>query len=342
MKAFHGRVNAWEIWNEEPSPSWWTGSIAQYAGLVKAAYPAIKSADPKATVVARRQQPTSGSTTLYADGIKGYFDADAIHTDTACNVTSPYVYEYNRDTTTVNQYFFLGFTGTHSIMAAHGDGAKAIYMTELGWSSTSAECTTGALGGPEAGGRHRADAGDLPHAGLSLPGAAAVLLRQGRDVVRALQRRQLDRTAGQLRPARHDLRSPSPRSTRSSTVSLHGDQQSGPCGNFSPPRITILHPTPHTHFSGPLKIAVAASSPANGVREITIYLTRRSREHFGAKGFPATLHASLTWLGARNLHAGRHKIKVVVIDKLGNVATKTFYVVHTASRSHARHTAAHH
>ena len=35
-------------------------------------------------------------------------------------------------------------------MVAAGDGAKPIYMTELGWSSTSAECETGALGGPEA------------------------------------------------------------------------------------------------------------------------------------------------------------------------------------------------
>jgi hypothetical protein len=125
--------------------------------------------------------------------------------------------------------------------------------------------------------------------------------------------------------------------------SLHGDQQSGPCGNFSPPKITILHPTPNSRYSGPLRIAVSASSPSNGVREITIDLTRHTREHFGArKGFPATLKASLTWLGAKKLGAGPHKIKVIVIDKLGNVAKMSFSVVHMAPSRHPAHHPAQH
>ena len=37
-------------------------------------------------------------------------------------------------------------------MAAHGDGSKPIYMTEIGWSSTDAECQTGAWAGQKAAG----------------------------------------------------------------------------------------------------------------------------------------------------------------------------------------------
>src|ERR1019366_7015250 len=61
------------------------------------------------------------------------------------------------------------------------------------------------LGRPEAGGRDRADAGHLSPTGLPLSRPAPVLIRQGRDVVRPVQRHNLDRAARQLRPAKHRL-----------------------------------------------------------------------------------------------------------------------------------------
>ncbi|HEY1776564.1 MAG TPA: hypothetical protein VGG41_10445 [Solirubrobacteraceae bacterium] len=340
VTAFHDRVDAWEIWNEEPSPNWWSGSIAQYADLVKAAYPAIKAADPKAIVILGANSPEWLST-LYADGIKGYFDDDAIHTDTACNVTSPYIYEYNRDTTTVNQYFFLGFTGTHSIMAAHGDGSKGIYMTEIGWASTTSECSTGVWAGKKLAGVTETTQATY------LTQAYHCLAQPQYSYIRAAMWFELYNAANSTAPLdNYGLLStsfaPKPAFAAFEAVSLHGDTQSGSCGNFKGPKIKILHPTPHTHFSGPLKIAVSASSPGNGVREITIELTKHSREHFGAKGFPATLHAALTWHGAKKLHAGPHKIKIVVIDKLGNTSTRTLVVVHKGKHRKSRHTAAHH
>ncbi|HXR14371.1 MAG TPA: hypothetical protein VN740_06890 [Solirubrobacteraceae bacterium] len=340
VTVFHGRVTAWEIWNEESASSWWNGTIAQYADLARAAYPAIKAADPAATVVLGANSP-EWLTQLYADGIKGYFDADAIHTDTACNVTSPYIYEYNRDTTTVNQYFFLGFTGVHAIMAAHGDASKSIYMTELGWSSTSAECQTGLWSGKKLAG-----VTDQTQA-TYLTQAYHCLAQPRYSYVKAAMWFELYNNGNSSAPLDNygllttDY-SPKPAFNAFQQESLQGDQQSGPCGNFSAPKITILHPTPNSRYSGPLRIAVSASSPANGVREITIDLSKHSSEHFGAKGFPATLHASLTWLGAKRLRAGPHKIKVVVIDKLGNVATRTFSVVHMAAPPQSAHRPAHH
>ena len=35
VNAFGTRVDAWEIWNEEDSTAWWTGTPAQYAGLLR-------------------------------------------------------------------------------------------------------------------------------------------------------------------------------------------------------------------------------------------------------------------------------------------------------------------
>jgi hypothetical protein len=342
VTAFHGRVNAWEIWNEESSPNWWSGSVAQFAALMKAAYPAIKSADPKAVVIMGANSPEMLAA-LYGDGIKGYFDGDAVHTDTACNITSPYIYEYNRDTTTVNQYFFLGFTGIHAIMAAHGDGSKPIYMTEIGWSSTDAECQTGEWAGQKVAGVSEATQAQY------LMQAYHCLAQPKYSYVKAAMWFELanggnDSAAEDNYGLLNANLTPKPAFPAFEQVSTHRDTASGSCGNFAGPRIRILHPTPGKRFSGPLRIAVAASSPANGVREITIELTGHSREHFGpkkGKRFPTTLRASLTWNGASRLRAGPHRIKVIVIDKLGNVSTRTFDVVHMPGRRAPRHQAHH-
>src|SRR5271167_2917935 len=91
-----GRVSAFEIWNEEDSPSWWTGAPdpAAYAQLLKATYPVVKAADPSATIVlgglTGNDYPFLEQ--VYAAGGKGSFDVVAVHTDTACNVLSPYVF----------------------------------------------------------------------------------------------------------------------------------------------------------------------------------------------------------------------------------------------------------
>jgi hypothetical protein len=154
VSAFGHRVTAWEIWNEEDSTSWWSGTPAQYVGLLHAAYAAVKSIDPSATVIlgglTGNDSPYLAA--LYAAGAGGSFDAVGVHTDTACNIASPYDYEYNRGTKTINQYFFLGFTSVHATMVANGDGAKPIYMTELGWSATSAECNVGHWAGQKLAG----------------------------------------------------------------------------------------------------------------------------------------------------------------------------------------------
>jgi hypothetical protein len=335
VNAFHGRVTAWEIWNEEDSPTWWGGTPAQYVTLLKAAYTAVKSADPRATVIIGGLTGNDGAylSQLYAAGARGYFDAVGVHTDTGCNITSPTIFEYNRGTRVVNQYFFLGFISIHAVMVGAGDGAKPVYMTELGWSSTTAECTTGAWAGKKL-------AGVTPQTQATyLKQAYHCLAQPQYSYVKVAMWFELFNGGNSTTPLNnfgllnHDY-SPKPAFAAFQQESLHGDQLSGPCGNFAAPVIRILRPTSGLHYSGPLRIAVAASSPANGVREITIQLTRRIRVHFVSKGFPANFSGTIAWQAAKTLKPGPHTIKVIVIDKLGNIATTTIKVVRMQGKPH--------
>ena len=135
-------VDAWELWNEEDESIFWAGGAdpAKYAAMVKAAYPAIKAVQPNDIVV-------TGATTgnnfdfieaLYAHGIKGSFDAVAVHTDTACLVNGPDVH-YRDEQGKIGRYTFTGYREVHAVMARHGDGDKPIWMTELGW-NTQDDC----------------------------------------------------------------------------------------------------------------------------------------------------------------------------------------------------------
>lgn len=52
VSHFKGRVDVWEIWNEpDLGTTYWSGSPAQYAQLLKVGYQAVKAANPEATVL---------------------------------------------------------------------------------------------------------------------------------------------------------------------------------------------------------------------------------------------------------------------------------------------------
>jgi hypothetical protein len=155
-----GNVVAYEIWNEEDAPGWWTGApdAAAYTRLLQAAYPAIKAADPTATVLVGGL--TGNDYTfleqIYAAGGGGSFDGVGVHTDTACNLVSPDSY-YRDPNGRVSQFSFTGYREVHQTMVAHGDGVKDIYMTELGWSTSTKRCDQGVWQGKKAGGVSAAD-----------------------------------------------------------------------------------------------------------------------------------------------------------------------------------------
>ena len=146
-------VDAWELWNEEDETIFWAGGAdpVKYAAMVKSAYPAIKAVQPNDIVV-------TGATTgnnfdfieaLYGQGIKGYFDAVGVHTDTACLVNGPGEH-YRDEQGKIGRYTFTGYREVHSVMARHGDGDKPIWMTELGWNTqdnSPGSCNTGMWAG---------------------------------------------------------------------------------------------------------------------------------------------------------------------------------------------------
>ncbi|HSD76395.1 MAG TPA: hypothetical protein VLA98_03290, partial [Solirubrobacteraceae bacterium] len=154
-----GQVAGYEVWNEPDEGQFWRGGPqpARYAALLERAYPAIKAADPRAKVVLG---PTTGNNygwleQLYGQGAGQSFDAVAVHTDTACLDRGPDA--FYRDGGRIARFTFLGYREVHATMAAHGDGAKPIWMTELGWSANSLTCSRGRWAGQKPAGVSEAD-----------------------------------------------------------------------------------------------------------------------------------------------------------------------------------------
>ncbi|MGV9669278.1 hypothetical protein ACWDPV_01625 [Gordonia sp. NPDC003504] len=130
VARYSNRVSTYQIWNEVNLPIFFGGSVdaARYTALLKAGYSAIKSAQPGATVLsaglARSVGPFSPLTyytAMYNNGVKGYFDAAAMH---------PYVFPGGASTNPENA--ISDVVGLRELMVARGDSAKKIWFTEIG------------------------------------------------------------------------------------------------------------------------------------------------------------------------------------------------------------------
>jgi Cellulase (glycosyl hydrolase family 5) len=133
---YAGKVSAWEVWNEENTTRFWQSgpSPSAYVPLLKAAYPAVKSADPRAVVVfgGLSQNDYSYVEGAYAAGAKGYFDVMAVHPYPGPNPPEAVWYSNGR----VAPMAFSGFREVRRSMLARGDD-KPIWLTEFGWSTTT-------------------------------------------------------------------------------------------------------------------------------------------------------------------------------------------------------------
>jgi hypothetical protein len=131
-------VNAFEIWNEENMVASWTPApnAAAYTAILKAAYPAIKSADPKATVITGGLSPAPDDGTeiapvtflkgVYANGGHGSFDAVGMHPYCAPDLPGA------TDSWSAWYQMYGTSTSLRSLMVANGDSAKKIWGTEFG------------------------------------------------------------------------------------------------------------------------------------------------------------------------------------------------------------------
>jgi hypothetical protein len=108
-----------EIWNEpdQANQDYFAGpeKPQRYAAVLRAAYPAIKQANPNVPVLAGSLVGSNGAflRALYAAGIKGYYDGLAVHFYTLT----------------------LGaLRAIHEVQLANGD-TKPLWLDEFGWSS---------------------------------------------------------------------------------------------------------------------------------------------------------------------------------------------------------------
>jgi hypothetical protein len=113
------RLAAIEIWNEpdQANEDYFAGpnKPRRYAAVLRAAYPAIKQANPNIQVLAGSLVGSNGVflRALYAAGIKGFYDGLAVHFYTLT----------------------LGsLRAIHEVQLANGD-SKPLWLDEFGWSS---------------------------------------------------------------------------------------------------------------------------------------------------------------------------------------------------------------
>jgi hypothetical protein len=137
VAARYGSKGAYyfEIWNEPNNSQFWSPSPdpGAYTADLKAAYAAIKAADPSSVVISAGLAPGGASTMdpvkyfgdMYADGAQGSFDAVGDH---------PYTFPADPNADSQGNWGQMDQTSPsfRSLMIAHGDAAKKIWITEFG------------------------------------------------------------------------------------------------------------------------------------------------------------------------------------------------------------------
>jgi hypothetical protein len=132
-------VKTYEIWNEENIQAFWypAPNPTLYTAMLKDAYTAIKAVEPNSTVISGGLAPATDTSVgdiapieflqdIYADGGQGSFDAVGDHA---------YSFPALPDTfETWSPWSQMDQTSPslRSVMAANGDSAKQIWITEIG------------------------------------------------------------------------------------------------------------------------------------------------------------------------------------------------------------------
>jgi hypothetical protein len=165
-RRYSGRVQAWEIWNEENLAGEVGGSVevAPYFETLKAGYAGVKSADPSAFVLFGGLTPTGlNDPSIAVDDVaylrafyeyaggegRNYFDALAAHPGSAANPpdtkypdqpgpgTCPpkFAAQEGKCWRDAPDFYFRRIEDQRAVMERYGDGPKQIWLTEFGWDS---------------------------------------------------------------------------------------------------------------------------------------------------------------------------------------------------------------
>jgi hypothetical protein len=318
-------VDAWELWNEEDGNSFWLDGpqVSTYTALLRAAYPAIKSVQPSDTVLVGGLvgQDVGFLNGIYADGGRGYFDAVAAHTDFACDVDDPGSY-YREKSGWLGRFTFTGYRELHYVMAAHGDAAKPIWLTEIGWPTAPGRCARGAHAGAKAAGVGEAQqAALLARAYQCLaadPYVQVAIWFSLQDVDNGPQDDHhlgLIRTDGTHKPAYAAFRA------------LQRGVAPVACGgvpDHTAPALTVSAPADGHRYVHRFAVRAAVSDAGAGtpVGWVQAYVDGVKRGSW--KGTAVDVGA---WGTAARLGYGPHTLTLRVVDAAGNVSSRTVTVV---------------
>lgn len=316
---YAGQVHGFELWNEPDDKVFWRNGPQPkaYAELVKAAYPKIKAA--LAAKGADAMVSTAGLVgndfdfveQLYDNGIKGSMDAVAVHTDTACLLREPEFY-YREENGRVGRFSFTGYREVHQTMANHGDGAKPIWMTEIGWSTTPGICTVGTDAGKKPGGVSEAQQADFlrrayaclqadPYVGMAL----WFSLQDYSKDTKYDHRLGLIDFDGTRKPGFGAF---------TSTWAGAGPGPSAACGGTLDTDAPAVTATAPAEYFDRLAIRGTATDPTTPVSRMEIYADGKK-----VPGSQDGGKFSLDWLGAGDLSFGEHTIEVRAYDEARNI-----------------------
>lgn len=131
LAARYPQIEAWEVWNEPNTSFFWRPAVdaEAYTRLLRKTYLAVKSANPKATVILGGLSPGTDPTIkdsitaadflglVYKNGGGGFFDAVGFHA-------------YGEGP--LEGWLANELAELRSVMHANGDDAKPIWITEMG------------------------------------------------------------------------------------------------------------------------------------------------------------------------------------------------------------------
>ncbi len=165
-QRYAGRVQAYEIWNEENYAVETGGrvNVAAYIPVLKAGYQAVKEADPTAVVVFGGLTPTGISDpaialndveylrqiyALNGGEIKQYYDVLGAHPGSNCNppdtswpdnpATTPCGTDPDggRSYTKDDSFYFKRILEIRKVLEDAGEGGKKMWLTEFGWTTAN-------------------------------------------------------------------------------------------------------------------------------------------------------------------------------------------------------------
>lgn len=144
-----GPIRFWEVWNEPDS----LGFIepAKFGRMMAICYPAIKAADPRATIILAGLTGYWTPTYTYMRSVyqSSYFSDYHVQNGIyPFDILGQHPYDWTNNPNTYLAQRMNGTLGMRRLMTLYGDAYKSIWFTEYGWNSSTTAFSSINPGGP--------------------------------------------------------------------------------------------------------------------------------------------------------------------------------------------------